>query len=177
MLSLEYVAGLFDGEGHVLIVTPGYDRNGDYTPSVWATARKTPCFAVHAGIANTYEPIMHELLRQFGGLINRNEYVTTVLGNPGVKYTWRIHAKMACDFLSAIRPFSIIKREQIDVALELNQHIQDNLHVMKRRSLRELHAPIVAHRYALRARMDALKRPEHNVPPVEDGPNLRSHAG
>jgi len=101
-----YVCGLFDGEGTVGVYeTKNKTKNGGRR-SAWH---------YEVQIANTDIRIMKWLLDKIGGRM--------ALKSKGKEhwsqgYVWRLTGENAVKFFIAIRPYSIIKKEQIDVALE-----------------------------------------------------------
>lgn len=94
-LSLEYIAGIFDGEGCVFIYRDS--RWGSYTLSI--------------NIANTYYPMLVAIQEQLGGnlkhLANSND-------------VWQLvwSSKKARDVLVLLFPYLVVKREQAAVAIE-----------------------------------------------------------
>lgn len=99
MLSPEYVAGFFDGEGCVNITVRGEFRQ--------------VCLRVM--VANTEPTILAALCAQFGGCLNKPQR-----HNKRWKQSrqWSITGHGAIRFLSVIRPYSRIKSAQIDLAFE-----------------------------------------------------------
>lgn len=95
MLSLEYIAGLFDGEGHV---------------SITATKRRSgtdPKLTVR--LTNTFLPIIREIQHMYGGHIYKarkvKEHYLQV-------YVLSLTVEESKKFLSDILPFLHIKRDQ-----------------------------------------------------------------
>lgn len=68
-LSLEYVAGLFDGEGWCRVQTPGMNADGVQISGV--LKRDFPSYQIVAGIALTHKPVMLLIHEQFGGDASR----------------------------------------------------------------------------------------------------------
>lgn len=99
MALLEYFAGFFDGEGSCGI----YD----------SAKRKQTVFRV--SLCNNDPRPLAEAKSRFGGVVRsrfrrqRNETKNN--------YEWYIYGKNAERFLQAIRPFVLVKGEQIDVFL------------------------------------------------------------
>lgn len=108
-LPLEYVAGLFDGEGCVTILKS--KRKG----------RKNYQFHLQVAIANTFKPILDMIQKQFGfgsvGMCNH--------GNEkhSISYQLRITGEDTERFLNLIYPFTVIKKSQIEVGLEFRKLI------------------------------------------------------
>lgn len=93
-----YAAGFFDGEGSVLIQKPG--RTCSYRLRVSASQ-------------TTVEPI--EWLRQrWGGSVR----IRKAKENRKTVWEWAITTQLALKFLTDVRPFLLVKREQADIAIE-----------------------------------------------------------
>ena len=95
-----WVAGLFDGEGCVSIVI---------NPDIGGRAHH----GLQCTIAMTSEETILKVQELFGGHVY---YKRQLLKKP--VWTWRINSIKAIPFLRSIRPFSVTKRLQIDIALE-----------------------------------------------------------
>lgn len=94
-----YFAGLFDGEGCVRLST-----------------RRSPVLKV--SIVNTDARPLRHLHRQFGGSITEHTWGARH-GRPWRRsYEWQVAAGIARSFLRWIAPYVLIKREQVDIALE-----------------------------------------------------------
>lgn len=97
-MSVEYVAGLFDGEGHCRVVTAKASKNG------------VRYYRAHAMIYNTDRRCL--------------DYTKEVLGFGWVGlndrrgcFKWQATNAKAIEFLKLIRPYVKIKGEQIDKVL------------------------------------------------------------
>lgn len=98
-ISREYLAGLFDGEGSVAVY--GNGRTG-HTLRVQIVQSITP----------TSEPLWSTLREIYGGGL-------TVVRREGIrpKMNLTFSGQKAAKFLTDIRPHTILKSDQIDVAL------------------------------------------------------------
>lgn len=115
MRSPEYWAGIFDGEGYVGI---SKSRNARIRPNRSTTYR----FALVVEVCNLHKPMIEELQNEFGGSLNRYSK------NKRPIWSWRLFGRSSIIFLQTIRPFCLIKKEQIDVALEyLDKYKNDGL--------------------------------------------------
>ena len=99
MISKEYIAGYFDGEGCVRLTTS-----------------KTGTGGIHVFITNTYRPFLIYLKGVYGGN-------TTTRNKENEKhktcYQWRLsNKKEALVFLIDILPFLNEKREQAEIAID-----------------------------------------------------------
>ena len=110
MLDSRYVAGLFDGEGCVMI-----KRNGKHRPQITMV------------VGSTYHPIVLELQKQYGGSI----YLNQRHRNNKQVYAWDITGKAAIAFLNNIAEFVIIKKKQVNLVfnywLELDEQKREQM--------------------------------------------------
>jgi len=105
--QLAYWAGLFDGEGSVIIQLP---------------ARSLRYFTLRATLANTHEGVVRGLQAAWGGSVSRAHYESR---EPRILYTFSISGVPAAAFLRAIRPWSVIKAKQIDLGIEFQMAKRD----------------------------------------------------
>jgi hypothetical protein len=103
-LSLEYLAGLVDGEGCIRLNPSGKGKYRRYYPRLQVT--------------NTYLPILEQLKEQFGGCItekknNRPDWSTA--------YDWRVNGDTARTILTSLIPYLIIKKEKAVEVLSNDQ--------------------------------------------------------
>jgi len=73
-LDIRYMAGFFDGEGHL-----GIACRWSWSP---------PCFFPIASVVNTDRPILEEFRDKFGGSIRVHE---KPYGNRALSWTWCLH--------------------------------------------------------------------------------------
>lgn len=99
MLSLEYIAGLFDGEGSLGVYS---NEPNKYTFRVQLVQIQTPAS----------QAVWDELCTRWGGCVGRS---ATVRGD--VKLNWQLGRRDGVAFLKEIQPFCTIKAEQIETAL------------------------------------------------------------
>ncbi len=101
MVSKEYLAGFFDGEGHVSIT---WTKKGDW--------KSSPKLAVK--MTNTYLPLMEEIQKEYGGNMykgkNVKEHYLQV-------YTLSLTVEESKRFLNDVMPFLKIKKRQAEIAL------------------------------------------------------------
>lgn len=100
ILAPVYYAGLFDGEGSVAITQ---------------TAQKN--YTISIKLVNAFQPALMYPLNKFGGRIENNKassknvlWVDT--------FSWKAHGVTAYEFLEWIYPFTIVKRDQVELAIE-----------------------------------------------------------
>jgi hypothetical protein len=156
-----YAAGLFDGEGYIRIVRW---EKPDSMHIRWQ---------VFGGIGVTHRPVIEALQQAYGGSINMNRHD---LRNPQhrIQFTWSFASQTAASFLQSILPHLIIKREQAELALELQASINQFKHKLGFRggNLHPQHAEIRAHREDLYRRITAAKHVRY-APLLRNGPKSR----
>lgn len=103
ILSAEYSAGLFDGEGTVYAAIR-------QSRTKW---RPSPCVLVC--LANTYRPVLDFMQDRWGGSI----YGKKRKDRHKEQFQWVLASKMAYPFLLEIAPFVVIKHDVVRVAIEL----------------------------------------------------------
>lgn len=106
MLSKEYIAGLFDGEGHVSITVT--QREGQTDPKLCVK------------LTNTHLPVMEMFKEQYGGTFylqkKSEEHHLQV-------YQLSLNVTESKKFLSEILPYLVIKKRQAEIALEFSSTI------------------------------------------------------
>lgn len=98
LMTPEYVAGLFDGEGYVTIDVSTHRSGRKY-------------HRVIVSIANTDRRPLDKLLSQYGG------FLTNQPSKGKRAWRWSTSNKTAIEFLKNIYPHLIIKKEQASVAI------------------------------------------------------------
>lgn len=96
-MDIKYIAGLFDGEGYVGVVHQ----------------RRANCHALAVTITNTSTAAFPGLSSLYPAAITRTK--GRLARNC---YTWRLSGPHALKFLQDIAPHVIIKKEQVDLALQ-----------------------------------------------------------
>jgi hypothetical protein len=101
-ISNEWICGFFDGEGSISIVRRKRGNFIEHHLSVQVGQNdKTP---------------LDLIAKLFKGSVCNSK-------TPSGCWRWRVHGKPAEIFLKAILPFSIVKKKQIELALELRKLI------------------------------------------------------
>lgn len=98
LLAPVYYAGLFDGEGSVGL----YLNKSNYP-------------ILNVKLVNSFHPALMYPLNKFGGLIENNKAKSTQWLDT---FSWKVYSDGAYEFLQWVYPFSIIKRDQIDIVIE-----------------------------------------------------------
>jgi len=100
--SLEYIAGLFDGEGCIML---SQFRGNSYIQ-----------LRVNVNLTNeTIPTILHEC---FGGSL----MIVPPKGNNKQQWMWRAIGKYAGEFLRLIYPYLIIKKEQAELGIKFQNN-------------------------------------------------------
>lgn len=110
-----YAAGLFDGEGVVRI-----DR--------WEKPNSNHVrYQVVAAIGMNYQPVIAELHDTYGGYFGENRHDLRGPNNR-IQFCWRVASQKAVSFLRRVHPFLIVKRDQTELALLLQDNIDKYRH-------------------------------------------------
>jgi len=105
---LIYTAGLFDGEGCIIIQrSQPYKEKGQISPSYW----------LNVNVAMTDKATIDWLKGTFGGSIADQ---TSRKNRPNRQpyYHWRITSQNAIPFLKSILPYLRVKKEQAKLAIQ-----------------------------------------------------------
>lgn len=105
-LTIQYVAGLFDGEGCVNIYqTKKYvDNRIGYELTI--------------AIFNSHKEVIELLQENFGGCVQKRERGLGRNENWKIGYSWKLSCNQAKNLLEKLLPFLIIKKEQAKIAVE-----------------------------------------------------------
>jgi hypothetical protein len=106
--QVAYMAGIFDGEGCVLI----------------SRVKEKTAYRVECMISNTDLTLLQTMQLWCNGIgyIRAGNYKA---GQTRPCYTWRMSSRRAALFMSIIRPYCIVKANQIDIAIQLSNRIRD----------------------------------------------------
>ena len=103
-----YIAGLFDGEGCVKL----YARKRKSDPSTYS-----PEFSLTVEISNTNKKVFMPYKNKYGGSIFSRT------GTNGPIYIWSLWSNVAKHFLLDVLNYSIIKRNQINLAIKFQENL------------------------------------------------------
>jgi hypothetical protein len=138
---LAYTAGLFDGEGCVDI----------YKASV-SKASKSPSFMLRVVITQKQGAIMNWLQYNFGGHVDLSRR------NGNYIYRWDIRSQAAKNFLIIIQPYVLIKKEQVELAIQYEEQKGKYLETLKgKRGFRTLTEEEIKWRYLMQEKLSKLK--------------------
>lgn len=137
-----YAAGLFDGEGSVDIYNA--------TP---AKASKSPSFMLRVTIAQKDGKVMYWLKENFGGYVGIDRHRKYFI------HRWDIRSQKAVVFLRIIAPFVIIKKPQVELAMEFEEQKGKYLRTLGgKRGFRQLSEAEIKSRYEMKEKLKKLKR-------------------
>jgi hypothetical protein len=161
LVNISYVAGLFDGEGYVRI-------------NRWEKPNSTHIrYNLVVGINMTYRPIIEMFGAEFGGGLHSNRYDLRS-ANQRCGFCWVVASRLAAAFLRKIQPFVIVKKDQVDLALEFQANVDGNPYVPTGRPAngviqsRKNRAEILAFREDCYRRIFDMKK--ETFPPFEKRP-------
>jgi hypothetical protein len=96
--SINYLAGIFDGEGWVSVEK--YNRQNN------------PRYNLCAGVANTFVPVLEEFKTRWGGgIYSQGKHVNLKV------WTWRVSSRKAYVFLTNILRYCWIKRPKVEIGI------------------------------------------------------------
>lgn len=107
-LSIQYIAGFFDGEGSINIY--------HIKPNKWRRKNEGYEFSVY--IHNTDKKIIDLFQGQFGGYVNVRKRKTEKWKDG---YDWKLSSVQAKNFLKRIYPFLLIKKERARIVIEFQE--------------------------------------------------------
>ena len=143
---LAYAAGLFDGEGCVDIYKASLSK-----------ASKSPSFMLRVVITQKQGKIMNWLEDKFGGHVQMSHRKYN--GKDNHIYRWDIRSQAAKRFLLLIQPFVIIKKQEVELAIEYEERKSKYLETLKgKRGFRTLTAEEIAWRYMMKEKLSGLKK-------------------
>lgn len=106
-LSLEYVAGFFDGEGSVSIIRKGQRKDGKLFYGLVIQLTSSSTISVS------------KLQKQFGGGLYKESHKD----RRRVYYKWMIEGKKAQSFLEQILPYLQMKNRQAEIGITYQQTV------------------------------------------------------
>ncbi len=109
-IEIGYLSGFFDGEGYVGI-----------------SKGKSSSYGLHVSIGNSNFNILKIYEVKFGGKIRHKQKTKSYYKE---KYEWQITNHNTLPFLKMIRNYTIVKKSQIDIAIEF-QEWHDSIGIIK----------------------------------------------
>jgi hypothetical protein len=143
--TLAYVAGLFDGEGSIVIGC-----------SLKRADRRNPSYWLQVGITNTDRELLDWLHTTFGGHISDNSHIPSRKERRPC-WAWRIMSKEAQGFLIRILPYTRTKKQQALIAIEFQEHMTAYA------STKTLSAQLLSARKEFRNKLRALTLGNHSL--------------
>ena len=138
--AIAYLAGLFDGEGSINIFKQPNKKD-----------RINPCYFLEISIGNTHKGVLQWVLENFGGRLTHNAEQHTKRNQR--TWRWRASSNEACAVLKILLPYLIVKKEQAQLAIEFQVHI--NIHPRKGNQV--LSDEELAWREARRAKLSTMR--------------------
>jgi len=138
--AIAYLAGLFDGEGSINIFKQSNKKD-----------RINSGYFLEISIGNTHKGVLQWVLENFGGRLTHNAEQYTKRNHR--TWRWRASSNEACAVLKILLPYLIVKREQAQLAIEFQEHI--NTH--PRRGNQVLSEEELVWREAQRVRLSTIR--------------------
>lgn len=142
MMEIAYLAGLFDGEGciHIPVMTPKWCKSPNY------------------GLRVIYSLVHEEVIRRIA-LQTGTRYCRLRKNNPLWRDAFQVQlcGERAAGLLRVMMPYLIVKREEAELAIKLQDHITQYRNKWKRMTQPEKDA-VLLYREGLRLQIKALKR-------------------
>jgi hypothetical protein len=143
--TLAYIAGLFDGEGSIVIgCSPG--RTKQANPSYW----------LQVSITNTDRELIDWLHSTLGGHIADGSHNPS-RGKQRPCWAWRATSRQAQSFLQKILPYLRTKKSQALIAIEFQEHMTGTA------STKVLSAKLLEVREAYRKKLRSLTLGTHSL--------------
>ena len=161
--SDEYLAGLFDGEGSIVISKRHY---------ILKSGVRAPYFTLVVCVVNTHLPtilMLRETFQAKGSYVfPMAKYSPSLKGRiPRPCWKWHVASDIAETFLHRVLPHLLIKKEEAYLALEFRDHIRKYKHAhlsfvncCDEWMTSELYLKIHEEREAMYWKMRVLKRPD-----------------
>jgi len=99
-ILIAYFAGFFDGEGYVGV----------------SHSEKNKYMVLSVTVTQNTLPVLEMLRERFGGNIIFPKHYYEKAGK--ASYTWAIYSETALNFLNTIKDFVIVKKAQVEIALQ-----------------------------------------------------------
>jgi hypothetical protein len=169
-MHIAYAAGLFDGEGSILITKHYCNR----------PTKPYRRFQLKVSIGMTHYPTVEALYQRFGGSIIRNDSAHNNRPANRIQYHWYSWSDHAYRFLVEVEPFLITKREEVLLGIEFQRHVKEVDPLFRKHKGRPPnYDAIYEYRDDLIARLRALKKVSFDISredlkislSVNDGPN------
>ena len=144
-LSIEYLAGLFDGEGCVFVQRMDRVGRGVRIPQHMVWARLNMC----------HRPLIEMLAEQLDAsiIVHKKD-----LKNPRHRraYEVSLYGNKAADFLRSVYEFLVIKKEEARLAIELQDHLNRYKGKLPNMPIEHIE-PLIAYREIIRLQVKAIK--------------------
>lgn len=112
MVSLEYIAGFFDGEGYIQIAK-AKDKS-----------HRGPRYFLHTSICNTYKTVLDECQTVTGGVVRYYKNSFSRSNGCGYHYRLDMTQTIAYSFLKSVLPYLVVKKEQAEIAIRFKESLR-----------------------------------------------------
>lgn len=117
-LELAYTAGILDGEG-----------------CIRANKQKSGTAVIRVHITNTDEILIKWLHQKFGGYVWKES--KAYMENAKIRFVWELSSKKAEEFLKKVKPFLLIKKDRVELALRIQARKKQGAALSERDKLLE----------------------------------------
>lgn len=109
MLSLQYIAGFFDGEGHIRITKTKHKT----LPNIYK-------YYLVIQFTNTHKEVMEKIHQVVGGSLTFNK------GNHGLKPHWRVtlYTNKAYECIKILLPYLVVKKLEAECAIKFQESLR-----------------------------------------------------
>lgn len=122
MLSIEYLAGFFDGEGYITFSSRSGGKSTRY---------------LVIGVSNCNKNVIDAVQESFGGSSHVMHKPKPERGHRG-SWQWKCCSNVAYDLLIQMLPYLIVKKEEAEIAIEFQQRRRANKNLGMSRSLSDI---------------------------------------
>lgn len=119
-VQASYLAGVFDADGSISIA-----RSLPSDAGMLGTRVKNPRYVLRINIVNTSVELMNWLYENFGGLVKKRPLLDPVRHRQ--TFDWAYDNGKALRILELIEPYLIIKKERVELGLQLLRGWQSSL--------------------------------------------------
>lgn len=116
-LVLAYTAGIIDGEGYI-----GVDRQ---KAKGGTEGRRNDFYRLNVSVNVTDKSMTDFLMLHFGGYYRTRKRHTC---NKKLVHAWHLDGQKAIAFLTAIKPFMVVKPEQAELAIEFRSSFNGGIY-------------------------------------------------
>lgn len=166
-MHVAYAAGLFDGEGNIIVTKWYCDR----------PTKPYMRYQLKASIGMTHYPTILAFHTRFSGCVVRNDSAHRKNPLNRIQYTWYVWSGFAYRFLKEIEPYLITKKEEALLGIEFQEHVNECKPLFRQhRGKPPNGVEIYEYRDNLLSKLKDLKKFEYDIP-ASDLKHLNSVSG